>query len=74
MFNNFDICYDEQRNILTIVKNTQKHAVHKIEGKYGIEIWCDINETPIFIMIPDPDVLFGLNRSYLLKLVCNSLT
>ena len=74
MFNSFNICYDEHRNILTIIKNTQKHAIHKIEGKYGIEIWCDINDTPISIAIPDPDVLFGLHRSYLLKLVCSNLT
>ena len=74
MFNNFNICYDECRNVLTIVKNTQKHAIQKIEGKYGIEIWCDINETPISIIIPEPDVLFGLNRNYLLKLVCSNLT
>ena len=74
MFNNFDICYNEQTNVLTIVKNNQRNAIHKIEGKYGIEIWCDINETPISIIIPDPDVLFGINQKYFFKLVCNSLT
>lgn len=74
MFNGFNICYDEQRNILHIIKNTQKHAIRKIEGKYGIEIWCDINDVPISIIVPDPDVLFGLHRNYLLKLVCSNLT
>lgn len=74
MFNSFNICYDEQRNILHIIKNTQKHAIHKIEGKYGIEIWCDINDAPISIIVPDPDVLFGLHKNYLLKLVCGNLT
>lgn len=74
MFNDFSICYDEHRNVLTIIKNSQKNAVQKIEGKYGIEIWCDINESPISIIIPDPDVLFGIKQKYLFKLVCNNLT
>lgn len=74
MFNKFDLCYNDNTNTLTIEKNIHKNIVHKIEGKYGIEIWCDINETPILIIIPDADVLLGIHRKYLLQLACDNFT
>lgn len=73
MFNNsFNICYNESLNSLTILKNNRNDAVKKIDGKYGIEIWCDINNIPTSIIIPDPDILLGLDQHYLKKLTCNN--
>lgn len=70
--NSFDICYNENLSTLTILKNNRGNAVKKIDGKYGIEIWCDINNVPTVITIPDPEAILGLDKHYLQKLTCNN--
>ena len=68
----FNICYNENLGTLTILKKNRSNAVIKIDGKYGIEIWCDINNIPTSIIIPDAEIVLGLDQQYLQKLTCNN--
>ena len=60
MKNNFNIFFDYEDDTLNIVKTPSKNPVKTIQGKYGIEFRQDINHTTVEIIIPEPDILFGV--------------
>lgn len=62
---NFQIMYDDNEDKLIILKPNSRKFVEKIEGKYGIEVCCDIEGSVFGITIPEPDILFGLNHDIL---------
>ena len=61
MQNNFNIFLDTEEDTLNIIKTPSKNPVTTIEGKYGIEFKLDINGNTVEIIIPEPDILFGVN-------------
>ena len=62
---NSKVCYDNKTQTLHIVNMNALKGYHKIEGKYGIEAWCDIEGTPKSILIPEADILFGIKSKFL---------
>lgn len=51
-------------NTLHICNSKSLSPNKKIEGKYGVEVWYDIEGTPTSISIPEPDVLFGIDEDF----------
>ena len=51
--------YNESKNELRFIKKNQGKVAKTICGKYGIEMALNINEEPIYISIPVPDIVLG---------------
>ncbi len=65
MKNNFNIFLDTEEDTLNIIKTPSKNPVNTIEGKYGIEFKTDINGNTVEIVIPEPEILFGVDIQYI---------
>ena len=61
MKNNFNIFLDYEDDTLNIVKTPSKNPVKTIEGKYGVELKQDISGNTVEIIIPEPEILFGVD-------------
>ena len=57
----YNIFIDYEEDTLNIIKVPSKNPVSIIEGKYGIELGQDINGNTVSIVIPEPDILFGVS-------------
>ena len=56
----YSIFFDYEDDMLEIIKVPSKTPVKNIEGKYGIIIGQDINGNTVQILIPEPDIIFGI--------------
>ena len=59
--------YNENKNELRFIKKNQGNIAKTIPGKYGIEMGLNIQEEPIYISIPDPDIVFGFSINKIKK-------
>lgn len=51
---------DYEEDTLEIVKTPSKKPVQITDGKYGVEFHKDINGHVVKIVIPEPEILFGV--------------
>ena len=60
---NAQVIYDKKNKTLYIcdVNHSSSHTT-KLEGKYGIEVSCDIEGNVTSIRIPEVDTLFGIDE------------
>ena len=56
----YSIFFDYEDDMLEIIKVPSKTPVKNIEGKYGIIIGQDINGNTVQILIPEPEIIFGI--------------
>ena len=61
MKNNFNIFLDYEDDTLNIIKTPSKNPVKVLAGKYGIEFKQDIDGKTVEIVIPEPEILFGVS-------------
>jgi len=71
---NFYVCYDKNLDALEICNNKTINIVKRMTGNYGVEFGFDINDNLISILIPEPDILFGIKPKLLNSFDCNYLT
>ena len=60
MQNTYSIFIDYEEDTLNFIKTHSKNPVKTIEGKYGIEFHQDINGNTVGIVIPEPEIVFGV--------------
>ena len=61
MQNRYTIFLDYEDDTLNIIKTPSKNPVTTTEGKYGIQFKKDINGNTVEIIIPEPEILMGVN-------------
>lgn len=61
----YNIFLDYEDDVLEIIKVPSKTPVKDIEGKYGIIFSQDINDNTVKIMIPEPEIIFGVPIEYI---------
>lgn len=61
MKNIYNIFLDYEEDTLNIIKTPSKTPVKTIEGKYGIEFHQDIDGGTVKIVIPEPEIVFGVD-------------
>lgn len=61
---NAKIVYKNFNQTLQICNSKSLSPVKKVEGKYGVELWYDIEDTPALIVIPEPHILFGIEEEF----------
>lgn len=61
----YNIFLDYEDDVLEIIKVPSKTPVKNIEGKYGIIFSQDINGNTVKIMIPEPEIIFGVPIEYI---------
>lgn len=61
----YDAKYDYVNDSLMLIKKEEGDIVRRIEGKYGIEIGLSVNDNPISILIPEPEILMGIDIDYI---------
>lgn len=74
MIHNAYCCYNDKLDVFEIRTNNFNKVISTQEYKYGIEVHFDVNMNPVAIIIPEPDVLFGIDVKILLNFVCNNFT
>ena len=72
MINNTYCCYNEYIDAFEIRNGQPRGVVKTEEVNYGITFQFDINEELIAIIIPEPDILFGLHATLLKNFNCNN--
>lgn len=60
MQNTYTIFLDYEEDTLNFIKTPSKNPVKTIEGKYGILLKQDVNGNTVEIVIPEPDIVFGV--------------
>lgn len=60
MKNTYNIFIDYEEDTLNFIKIPSKNPVKTIEGKYGIELHQDVNGNTVEIVIPEPEIVFGV--------------
>ena len=60
MKNAYNIFLDYEEDTLNFIKTPSKTPVKTIEGKYGIEFLQDIDGNTVEIIIPEPEIVFGV--------------
>lgn len=60
MKNSYNIFIDYEEDTLNLIKTPSKSPVKTIEGKYGIELQQDVNGNTVGIIIPEPEIVFGV--------------
>lgn len=60
MKNTYNIFIDYEEDTLNFIKIPSKNPVKTIEGKYGIEFHQDVNGNTVEIVIPEPEIVFGV--------------
>lgn len=61
MQNKYTIFLDYEDDTLNIIKTPSKNPVKTIEGKYGIQFKKDVNGNTVEIIIPEPEILMGVD-------------
>lgn len=61
----YNIFLDYEDDTLEIIKVPSKAPVKDIEGKYGIILSQDINGNTVKIVIPEPEIIFGVPIEYI---------
>lgn len=61
----YNIFLDYEDDTLEIIKVPSKTPVKDIEGKYGIILSQDINGNTVKIVIPEPEIIFGVPIEYI---------
>lgn len=61
MQNFYDIYINYEEDTFEIVKTPSRQPVQVEDGKYGIEFHKDINGHVVKIVIPEPEILFGVS-------------
>lgn len=74
MLKNSNCCYNKHKDTFEIRNDDSNNVVSKLEVNYGIELHFDINTRLIAIIIPEPDILFGIDTIYLEDFICNNFT
>lgn len=72
MQNAHQLLYNEEDDMLEIIKNTSNQSVDFIEGKYGIQFHRDISDNIVRISIPEATILFGISASDIISFVTYS--
>lgn len=62
MQNRYDIIYNQEDDTLEIFKVPSRNPVNVNTVKYGIEFHTDINGNTVKIVIPEPTILFGIDK------------
>ena len=60
MKNTYSIFLDYEEDTLNFIKMPSKNPVKTVLGKYGIELRQDIDGNTVEIVIPEPDIVFGV--------------
>lgn len=60
MQNKYDIIMDYEEDSLVILKTPSRNPVQLTDGKYGVEFHEDIYGHVVKIVIPEPEILFGV--------------
>lgn len=68
---NASCCYNTFLDTFEIRQAKPKEVVSTQECKYGIELQFDINMKLVGIIIPEPNILFGIDIKYLKDFNCN---
>lgn len=71
---NYEVYYNVNTDELTIYKkggNLSNKPVDIIEGKYGIELSCNIYEDPLKMTIYDATTTLGFTKDLLLSFSCD---
>ncbi len=61
MKNTYTIFLDYEEDTLNFIKTPSKNPVKTIAGKYGIQLHQDINGNTVEIVIPEPEIVFGVS-------------
>ena len=61
MKNTYTIFLDYEEDTLNFIKTPSKNPVKTITGKYGIQLHQDINGSTVEIVIPEPEIVFGVS-------------
>lgn len=61
MKNTYTIFLDYEEDTLNFIKTPSKNPVKTITGKYGIQFNQDINGNTVEIIIPEPEIVFGVS-------------
>ena len=72
MQNAHQLLYNEEDDMLEIIKNTSNQSVDFVEGKYGIQFHRDISDNIVRISIPEATILFGISTSDIISFVTYS--
>lgn len=70
----YEVYYNIDSDELIIYKkdgNLSNKAVDKIEGKYGIELVCNIYEDPLKMIIYDATTTLGFTKELLTSFSCD---
>lgn len=74
MIKNTYCCYNEYSDKFEIRNGEPRHVVNTEECNYGIQLQFDINNELIAIIIPEPNILFGIDSILLQAFDCNNFT
>lgn len=74
MLKNSYCCYNKNLDVFEIRNEKSGNVVSKKECNYGIEFHFDINMNLVAIIIPEPDILFGIDVKVLQDFACNNFT
>ena len=69
----YEIFIDYEDDTLEIIKTPSKTPIQRIEGKYGIVFCQDINDNTVKIIIPEPEILFGIPIEYLQSFLISNI-
>lgn len=58
----FVIKYDTYNNKLILFKDSKRKGKQIKDGKYGVQFCYNIKEEIIGLCIPEPEILFGIDR------------
>ena len=61
MQNTYNIFINYEDKTLEMIKTPSRVPVNVVTGKYGIEFHQDINNHTVKIVIPEPEILFGVS-------------
>lgn len=62
MSKSYVLKYDTYNNTLIISKDSKRKDKKVKDGKYGIQGYYDIKNNITCLRIPEPDLLFGINK------------
>lgn len=70
----YEVYYNIEKDELIIYKkdgNLSNKVVDTIEGKYGIELACNIYENPLKMIIYDATTTLGFTQDLLISFACD---
>ena len=72
MINEVYCCYNKYLEALEIRKSEPCAVATTEEYNYGVQLQFDINMNLVGIIIPEPEVLFGVDLKYLREFTCHN--